>query len=114
MEQDEVSQILIETELNQILHDIGATIDPFSIGHDDSHLLEKLHESGGRVPGCCDEDLGVRVEQIGILIINMSPGDEGVEVVSLQLLLKVILFAEEFGGEPGVVLLGIKDLAFLF
>lgn len=113
MKHDQIGQILTETKLNKVLHHIRTSIDPLSIRNYNSHLLQKLHKPIRRISGCCYQDLRVRIDHIGILIVNVGPRDKGVDIIRLKLLLKFLFLAEEFGGEPTVCLLSLQDFLLL-
>lgn len=113
VQNDHIGQVFVQAQADQVLHDVGAPVDALGIGDHDGHLLEELHESVGGVPGGGDQDLGVRVYHVGVLVVHVGPGDQRVEVVGLQLLLKLLLLAEQLGGQTGLGLLGVQDLLLL-
>lgn len=113
VQQYQVCEVLIEAQIHEVLHHIGASVDPLSVGENNRHFLQELHQPVGGVSGGRDEDLRVRVHHVGILVVNVGPRDHGVHVVRLQFLLEFLLLPEQLRGEPALVLLCLQYLLLL-
>lgn len=56
----------------------------------------------------------IGVEVVGVFVVDVGSGDEGVGIIGLELLLKGGFFAKELGGDFLMVLLGVEENLFFF
>lgn len=88
----------------------GSTpVDPGGIGENDAHFFGELKESIGWISGGGQKKLRVRVDQVGILIIDMRTGNDGIVIMLFELFLKLFLLFIELGGYFRVVEGSIPD-----
>jgi hypothetical protein len=75
---------------------LSSTIDALGIRQHQFDLLGKLNETGAGISGGGDQDLGLPLLGVGVLIVNVRPGYGGVVVLQLYLLPQGLLFPPQF------------------
>ena len=59
---------------------LTAAIDPLCIRHNQLELFGKLREPAAGIPRCCNQDLGIPLASMGILVVYVRSWHCGVVI----------------------------------
>ena len=75
MKNHKFSGSLSQPKFHQLLEDGASPVDPCGVGEDNADFLGELKEAIGGVSRGGEENLGIGVDQVGILVVNVISGD---------------------------------------
>ena len=115
MKNHKLSGSLSQPKFHQLLQDGASPVDPCGIGEDNADFLGKLKEAIGGVSGSGEENLGVRVDQVGILVVNVVSVDciEGGVLMVLSSCFWSYSFSCSFSLKSSVGIFELEREAFL-
>lgn len=110
VDHNQVREVVSLADLDQVLQHVTTSVDSGRIGNDDFELFLESGQTLARVATCSDEQLGVLVLGILILVVDVRSCDHGVLVSKFQIMSHSISLLSELSWHSSVIVVSILHL----